>query len=429
MTCKNLTFEECELTILRASVDKIDRIQGKELVQLPETKKMISIVKKFIKDHKCILYGGTAINDVLPKNVQFYDYEYQFPDYDMFIPDAMETAKKMADVFAKEGFYEVEAKAGVHYGTYKVYVNQLAVADVTQLHKELYDSMLKNAVKLNGMLYCPIDFLKQASYLELSRPRGDTTRWEKVYKRLNLLNKYFPMKKHICKEDGDLCEQSPILCSDTMKTIRQILYKDDVIFIGEHANQFYIKSLKNVPYQSSKASQFAVISIHAESTCKKIMKSLHSLSPVLKTYKPIGELILEHYAIFIGDTPVCYIFKPVACHSYNVIKSGGTNIKIASIDTLFSYYLAFLYADRDYLNKEHLLCLCSMLFELQEKYKLTHNKLFRKFNIDCYGKQSQLTDIRTEKNEMFKKLKPGTKKYNLWFLKYVPKSRKNKHKE
>ena len=31
-------------------------------------------------------------------------------------------------------------------------------------------------------------------YLELSRPLGDLTRWEKVFKRLTLLNKYYPMK-------------------------------------------------------------------------------------------------------------------------------------------------------------------------------------------------------------------------------------------
>jgi hypothetical protein len=39
--CKNLSFEECELTILRASVDKSEKIQGRELLRSPETKKII----------------------------------------------------------------------------------------------------------------------------------------------------------------------------------------------------------------------------------------------------------------------------------------------------------------------------------------------------------------------------------------------------
>jgi hypothetical protein len=30
-------------------------------------------------------------------------------------------------------------------------------------------------------------------YLELSRPRGDVSRWKKVYSRLLLLNKHYPI--------------------------------------------------------------------------------------------------------------------------------------------------------------------------------------------------------------------------------------------
>ena len=35
----------------------------------------------------------------------------------------MEDAIELADIYYKEGFTEVEAKAGMHFGTYKVYVN------------------------------------------------------------------------------------------------------------------------------------------------------------------------------------------------------------------------------------------------------------------------------------------------------------------
>lgn len=39
-------------------------------------------------------------------------------------------------------------------------------------------------------------------YLELSRPNGDITRWEKVLKRLNLLNKNYPLKAANCDPDS-----------------------------------------------------------------------------------------------------------------------------------------------------------------------------------------------------------------------------------
>ena len=61
---KNMSFEECELAVLRVAVDKaVER--EKENVNTPEIKEMIKIVEKFIKDNGCICYGGTAINNIL----------------------------------------------------------------------------------------------------------------------------------------------------------------------------------------------------------------------------------------------------------------------------------------------------------------------------------------------------------------------------
>ena len=152
MCDKNLTFEECEMTILRAAVDSSEKREGKKLVKSPETQKLISIVEDFIKKTKGIVYGGTAVNDILSKKNQFYDYNYELPDYDFFSKDPINSAKKLADFFVKKGFDDVEAKSGVHYGTYKVYVNQMGVADITYLHPEIYKKILKTAIRKNGII-------------------------------------------------------------------------------------------------------------------------------------------------------------------------------------------------------------------------------------------------------------------------------------
>ena len=47
-------------------------------------------------------------------------------------------------------------------------------------------------------MYCPPDFLRMSLYLELSRPKGDVSRWEKIFPRLRLLNKNYPMKRKKC---------------------------------------------------------------------------------------------------------------------------------------------------------------------------------------------------------------------------------------
>ena len=44
----------------------------------------------------------------------------------------------------------------------------------------------KNA-KINGIQYAPPNFLRMNMFIELSRPAGDVSRWEKVLKRMILL--------------------------------------------------------------------------------------------------------------------------------------------------------------------------------------------------------------------------------------------------
>ena len=64
---KKLTFEECELTILRSAIDKNEKLMKYKEVNKPEVKEMITIVEDFIRDKELICYGGTAINNILPK--------------------------------------------------------------------------------------------------------------------------------------------------------------------------------------------------------------------------------------------------------------------------------------------------------------------------------------------------------------------------
>ena len=147
---KSMSFQECELAILRQAVDDAETTQGKNIATNSEVLRMISILETFLKRKRCICYGGTAINNILPKQAQFYDKDIEIPDYDFYSPNPLDDAKELADIYADEGFLEVEAKAGVHHGTYKVYVNFIAIADITLLHPTLFNSIEKDSIKVNG---------------------------------------------------------------------------------------------------------------------------------------------------------------------------------------------------------------------------------------------------------------------------------------
>ena len=62
---------------------------------VPIIKKMIEIVENFLKKKKLLCYGGTAINNILPKHAQFYNKEYEVPDYDFYSYSALDHAKEL----------------------------------------------------------------------------------------------------------------------------------------------------------------------------------------------------------------------------------------------------------------------------------------------------------------------------------------------
>jgi hypothetical protein len=171
--------------------------------------------------------------------------------------------------------------------------------------------------------------------------------------------------------------------------------------------------------------EFDLLSTTPDKTANAIKTALEKnniKNITIETKPSIPEYLSTHYEIKVGSQPIAYVYNPLACHSYNSIKVNGQIFRVATIDTMMSFYLLFLYADRSYYNPKRLLCLCEYLFKIQQKNRLKLHGLLRRFSISCYGKQKTLEDIRNEKAKQFKKLKTKKKsrEYEKWFLRYSP---------
>ena len=439
--CKDLSFEDCELAILRIAVDKAEEKIGKRVVNSDDVQKIIKIVENFIKKKNLICYGGTAINNILPKEDQFYDKDVEIPDYDFFTTNALEDAKELSNIYFKEGFTDVEAKAGQHHGTFKVYVNYMPIADLTNIPKEIYNSLKKESLRVAGILYAPPNFLRMSMYLELSRPAGDTSRWEKVLKRLTILNKHYPIASINCHDVDFQREMEDTTNEDEIyETVQSTLVNQSVIFFGGYAISLYSEYMPhNLQKKLEKIADFDVLSNDPETTAEIIKERLKDINiknvKILKR-NAVGEIVPEHYEIKVGNDSIVFIYKPIGCHSYNIITHKGQSVKIATIDTMLSFYLAFLYTNRPYYTEfsDRILCMSKFLFEVQQKNRLEQKGVLKRFSISCYGHQDSIEELRAEKAEKFKELKnkKGTKEYDEWFLNYRPedkhgdKSEKNK---
>jgi hypothetical protein len=436
--CKGLKFEDCELTILRMAVDKAEEKMGKRVINSGDIKNIIQIVEDFIKRKNLICYGGTAINNILPEDDQFYNKEAEIPDYDFFTTNAIEDAKELANIYHKLGFTDVEAKSGVHKGTYKVFVNYIPVADITDIAKPIFNSMKKDAIRVNGILYAPPNFLRMSMFLELSRPAGDISRWEKVVKRLTLLNKNYPLTSINCNKVNFQREmENKENENEIYEIVRNTFVNQGVVFFGGYAISLYSHYMpKNLKLKLQKIADFDVLSNDPETTAEILKERLKEIgvknTKVIKK-EPIGEIVPLHYEFKIGKDTIAFIYKPIACHSYNVLNIKGQKIKIATIDTMLSFYLAFLYADKPYYNEflERILCISKFLYDVQQKNRLQQKGLLKRFSITCYGHQESLEEIRAHKAEKYKELKEkGDKKaFQEWFLNYKPADLKNKNSD
>ena len=273
-------------------------------------------------------------------------------------------------------------------------------------------------------------------FLELSRPSGDTSRWEKVLKRLTLLNKHYPLSAKQCSTVNFQRQMADSeYANNIYENVQNTLIDQSVVFFGGYALSMYSQYMpKNLRHKLQKIPDFDVLSEEPMLTAQIVKERLADIN--VKNVKiikrpGIGEIIAPHYEIKIGKDTIVFIYEPLACHSYNIVKEGGYDVKIATIDTMLSFWLAFLYANRPYYDKDRILCMSKYLFDVQEKNRLAQRGLLKRFSINCMGHQETVEEMRAEKAEKYNELKDKKQsdEYEEWFLRYRPTDSKNKNED
>ena len=162
----------------------------------------------------------------------------------------------------------------------------------------------------------------------------------------------------------------------------------------------------------------------------RLEKKMHEMIDIgvknvkINKLEGIGEIVSPHYEIKIGNDNVAVVYEPLACHSYNTITQHGNDVNIATIDTMLSFYLAFLYIDQPLYNynPDRILCMSHFLFEVQQKNRLKQKGLLKRFSLNCIGHQETIEEMRAEKAAKFKELKDKKQgdEYEEYFLRYRP---------
>ena len=218
-------------------------------------------------------------------------------------------------------------------------------------------------------------------------------------------------------------------------TVRDSFIDQGVVFFGGYATSLYSNYMTQQQRRIvEKIPDFDVLSDEPDKCAIIVKERLRREGfkhvKIVK-YKEIGEIIPQHIRIDVNGEIIAFIYKPIACHSYNVIENGVNKINVATIDTILTFYLAFTYANMPYYDKDRLLCMANFLFHVEEKNRLEQRGILKRFTLNCYGKQKNMEDIRAEKAEKFKELitRKDSEEYQRWFLKYNPGTNKSQRAE
>ena len=361
-----------------------------------------------LRKKKVLLYGGIAINELLPPELKFYKTT-ALPDIDVLTTNGEKLAKTIVKYFHKKGYSNITTShsEALHPGTYKVYVDSLQILDITDIPNHVYKRLDKNSVLIKRLQLKVVDpqFLRMTLHLILAK--GDATtvhRWGKVLERLILFYKHFPPR--VCNtiyssnkskdSNNDSNEVVNNIPEDLTNKIYSILKDTDYILFGLHEVELLLdKHIKTNILPSS--IQILVKEQNLKDIATSFVNKIAAHNDLYTSHLKISEvykedtLIPDHIFIYYKKHQLLSIFHANVCYGYN----NYDDLKIASIHTIIFMYLCILLTPyRHFNNLNSLECLVNILALKQSKLRTTKKKLFQDVVSQCYGENIGLVTLR-----------------------------------
>ena len=402
-----MLLEKLDKTIDDAK-DIRDSIQAGD----PEIRLALQIVESFLRKRHLICYGGMAINNHLPKEKQFYNLKRTIPDYDFFSPNYERDVKDLVELLEAANFESVSPRLSVHEGTTSIYVNFVSIADITHMPLWKFNILKKRAIQVDGIYYVDADFLRLGMYLELSRPRGEVERWDKVYKRLHILNNFVPPKM----DKKTKMKANKIVNRDILL---DYCVSHSLIYCGSDLADVYADPSAN-PSDIIEKSKVPILGYvnDVEYHCKILQKKLIALNPEsnvkMEVWKKLVDLVPQMAGIRVDGVLTCLLVDQEFCYSYNIVSlSDGAQLRIGTLDTIIALYYSLEYVNNiDGLVSDSILNFARglVITSIKTRDSLKQGK-YPLFSLTCAGHQpsyisllkGKIKRIRSMKRKAYKK--------------------------
>lgn len=389
--------------LVHAAAQEAAEYQERFAAEDTEARKIVDIMEHFLREKGRVVYGGAAINAHMSPANKFYDPRLNLPDYDFLTPDPLQDCADLIVTFRREGFIDVEAKFGIHEGTYKIFVNFRAAADITYMPPEYYERIESDAVLIDGIRYASENYLRMNMYLELSRPAGMVSRWEKVYERLLLLNTEHPLRAGRCAADplGELA--APSTTKKRSSTAAEQVLHDRLVGAGIAAGTVFLSGASYLTEAEPRADEVVMMMI-PPAGMETLLEQLRIVGGSLKSnaHDAQGELLPARTELYKGKRLVAVVFETTACHSYTTLTEPA-GYRLGSIDLLIQMYYALYFAELDDYLPVRLLCVIQELIEMEAARRRKALKegvpAHDVFPLECVGHQPTMPELKKAHRE------------------------------
>lgn len=377
--------------MMKKNISRLVEEKKKEmdLIYFEKYSPLFNDAYRFLARKKALLYGGTALNELLPKSLKIYD-QYTLPDVDVLSPDAKTLAADMVRFYKKNNHQAVSFTEALHPGTYKVYAEGVQIADITKCNIDTYKNLRKDCIysKQWGVKIVPPQYLRMTLHKILSQP-NDAHRWENVYERLQRYYKTFPIKNCSLRKRGATKQPSTQDKDIIIKKIYQLLPNENVVHFGEEEMRLLLDG-DNVPLFQTPIQ--ALTDMNLYKIAKTLKNEIHELTFSRVFTK--DDFVGPHMMVYYKNEPVATFYKLSSCVAFNRYK----NKKYASIHSLIDMFLSMSMSQYPHFKgvKPLLECLANKLAKHQQTSR-SRKKLMEQFVLTCQGPSVGVATMRRER--------------------------------
>lgn len=348
---------------------------------------------EFLRSQKVLLYGGTAVNELMPAHMKVYKGDI-LPDIDVFSTNALSVATKLSKLYKKQG-HTSSVQEAIHQGTYKVFANGMQILDCSQVSKSDFKKLYKGHVVSDLKIpICNPEYIRMTLHKMLSQP-NDAHRWKKVYTRLVYFYHVYPPKACPASVKRELGEKKVIPDNIVKSVLNQLQNTEYVLFGGN-----LISQLMNAPsdvFSWPIGSYLDILcmeepNIVAKMLLEKLNNPLFKVTRVYKDESDSDISVPDHVYITYKKHRLLGIYKLNTCRSY--IEMNG--FRYASLNTLCMLYLALSWSPFKHHSKQHHHCILQILHRLQLSLlkETSRKKLLQQFVMECYGVVEGIATMR-----------------------------------